>query len=67
MTNRKSSWYIRAQRDGRLLPDRSGSMRNATVDGTFKGPIHLNRARRWKTFWSYAKAREMSPSAEPVR
>ncbi len=63
MTRRTASWYEKALRDGRLIAVR-GSM---VVDGTFKGPVPLNRSQRWKAYYSYQKAREMGPSAEPVR
>lgn len=36
-------------------------------DGSFRGRISLNRSWRWRPASSYAAARELSPSSQPVR
>lgn len=36
-------------------------------DRSFRGPITLNRSDRWPRAKTYAYAREISPSSEPVR
>ncbi len=59
MTRTSAIWYERARRAHRLINVR-GSM---VIDGSFRGSIPLNRSKRWTPY----KAREMSPSAEPVR
>jgi hypothetical protein len=40
---------------------------DGTLDYRFKGPIELNRSKRWPRAQTYQEAREKSPSAEPVR
>lgn len=37
------------------------------MDGSYRGPIFLNRSQNWLRAKTYARAREISPSAEPVR
>lgn len=35
--------------------------------GQYRGPIQLNRSRKWTPAKTYQQAREMSPSKRPVR
>jgi hypothetical protein len=47
-------------------------MSDGTIDRTFKGPVPLNRSKRWEQFnhqrpTTYQEARDKSPSSRPVR
>ncbi len=37
------------------------------IDASFRGPVRLNRSRKWQHASTYQEARDMSPSTEPVR
>lgn len=40
---------------------------DGTLDYTFKGPINLNRSKRWDMAQTYQEARDKSLSSRPVR
>lgn len=40
---------------------------DGTLDYSFKGRVALNRSQHWKYANTYHKARDKSPSNEPVR
>jgi hypothetical protein len=40
---------------------------DGTLDYSFTGEIRLNRSKRWTYAKTYLQARELSPSARPVR
>lgn len=40
---------------------------DGTLDYSFKGPIKLNRSKKWDTARTYQEARDKSPSTRPVR
>jgi hypothetical protein len=43
------------------------SRREVFMERGFRGAVTLNRSARWPRAKSYAHAREIGPSAEPVR
>ena len=61
MPNRQlAAWQMKDYSSLRML-------KNGTLDGSFKGTIHLNRSRKWMPAKNYQHAREISPSSRPVR
>lgn len=40
---------------------------DGTLDKSFKGPVPLNRSRKWEPAATYQEARDKSPSHRPVR
>ena len=63
MTRMNASWIVYARRMGQLTSVRG----TPAIDRSFKGPVPLNRSRKWTPYYTYQRAREMGPSAEPVR
>lgn len=65
----RPAWSYRAARKRAAREERRAVLKRETevIDGSFDGPVELNRSLNWSRAKDYGYAREIGPSKEPVR